>query len=326
MINKVMGSVIPKVAHRAANASTAKGGRLTKFLQSEGLGKVLDMAADNPVICQSAFSLALCCFARPATNYVVTKDKQDATYASCHSISSGVIGFAWPLVFATPLAAGVKRVLKNPQKYLKPGMIKKFYPNVGTENVLDNAGKKIGEKIKLNKAGKMLRKDGSELLQDLEPKMVYGKTEKAAFETANPGYYVDNGGVVRSRTVFKTKNGEFELDKNGNKIGCSVQKDLTPITEEMEIGVKKEQNIKNVLNMIPDIMLAPPRAALTIALIPPIMKNIFGMQKPQKPADNANAPKANLDVTSKANNTVATTQTSGVKPQVPANAPKKGGV
>lgn len=81
--------------------------------------------------------------------------------------------------------------------------------------------------------------------------------------------------------------------KNGNKIGCSVQKDLTPITEEMEIGVKKEQNVKNVLNMIPDIMLAPPRAALTIALIPPIMKNIFGMQKPQKPADNANAPKAN---------------------------------
>ena len=50
MINKVMGSVIPKVAHRAVNASTAKGGRLTKLLQSEGLGKLVEKAADKTVI------------------------------------------------------------------------------------------------------------------------------------------------------------------------------------------------------------------------------------------------------------------------------------
>ena len=30
--------------------------------------------------------------------------------------------------------------------------------------------------------------------------------------------YVDSNGIVRSRTVFKTKGGKFQQDKNGNKI------------------------------------------------------------------------------------------------------------
>jgi len=303
MINKVMSSIVPKAA-MAPKAAGGKGSLMTRFLQSETLGKVLESAADNPVIFQSAFSLALCCGARPATNFLVTEDKQDATYASCHSISSGVIGFVWPLIFATPLSVGVKRVLKNPQKYLKPEVVKKFYPNVGIVDVIGKDGKKIGEKIRTNVDGKMLRKDGSVLCQDYEPLLV--KQDKDAFEAANKSFYVDEGGVVRSKTVFSTKGGKVELDKNGNKIGCAVQSDMTPITETMKIGAKKESNVKNIINMVPDILLAPPRAALTIALIPPILRNVFHVQKSNKGAQPEQAkPAAGLDVTSKSNNTVA---------------------
>lgn len=323
MINKVT-SMVPKVLHTAATSGGNKGSRLTKFMQSETLGKVLDMAAENQVLCQSLFSLALCVGARPATNFLVTEDKGDATYASCHSIASGGVGFVWPLIFATPLAMGMKRMCANPAKYFKPELVKKFYPSVGTKDILSKEGKKIGEEISTNAKGEMLRKDGSVLCKDLEPLMIYGKEEKAAFESANAGFYVDKGGVVRSKTVFSTKNGVVELDKNGEKIGCAVQSDMTPITEDMKIGAKKEKNLTTFINMVPDILLAPPRAALTIAVIPPIL-GMFGIEKKKKPDANLQQQGSKLNVVSNSNNTVASS-TVGNNAKTVFDAFKKGGV
>jgi hypothetical protein len=321
MINRVT-SLVPKTLNTVAQNSAKKGSRLTKFLQSETLGKVLDTAKENEVVCQSLFSLALCVGARPVTNFIITEDKGDAAYASGHSIASGVVGFAWPLIFATPLAKGMKKMISNPAKYFKPELVKKFYPNVGTTDVLNKEGKKVGEKIMTNVEGKMLRKDGSVLIQSLEPKMVYGEAEKAAFEATNKDFYIDKGGVVRSKKVFSTKGGKVELDAKGNPIGCAVQSDMTPITEEMKIGSKMEQNLKTFVNMVPDIMLAPPRAALTIAVIPPILKGL-GLKK--KPKDAPAQQKTGLDVMSKSNNTVSTASAKANNTSV-FSSMKKGGV
>ena len=85
MINRVMGSkVVPNIARTAAGG---KGSKLMRFMQNETLGKVLDVAADNQTLCQSLFALAIWVGPRPITNFIVTEDKQDALYASCHSIS-----------------------------------------------------------------------------------------------------------------------------------------------------------------------------------------------------------------------------------------------
>lgn len=325
MINKVT-SVVPKVLHTAAAAGGEgnKGSMLTRFLRSDTLGKVLDTAAENPVVCNSLFSLALCVGARPVTNFAITEDKGDATYASCHSIASGGVGFVWPLIFATPLAMGMKKMCANPAKYFKPELVKKLYPNVGVKDILDKEGKKIGEKIATNAKGEMLRKDGSVLCKDLEPLMVNGKEEKAAFEKANAGFYVENSGVVRSKTVFSTKGGVVETDKLGNKIGCAVQEDLTPITEEMKIGAQKEKNLSTFINMVPDILLAYPRASLTIAAIPPIL-DLFGIEKKKKPAAAGAQPQTpKLDITSKANNTAVSHI--GGHAKSPFDAFRKGGV
>lgn len=281
MINRVTSSIIPKATSVLANNAGKKGERLKKAMQNPVLHKVLETAAENQLMTNATYALALCCIARPITNYAVTKDKQDAAYASSHSIASGIMGFVWPMIFATPIAMGIRQITKNPHKYLKTARIKQFYPNVKVIDELDAAGKKIGEKIATNAEGKMLRKDGKVLGQSLEPKMIYGEAERAAFEAENAGFYVDKGGVVRSRSVFKTEKGQFKLDKDGNKIGCAVQEDLNPITEEMEIGVKKEQNVQKFINMVPDTILAIPRAWLTIKLIPPILKGL-GIQKSQK--------------------------------------------
>ena len=369
MINKVMSShLIPK-AVKAASAS-GSGNRMQKFMRSEALGKVLDVAADNQTLCQSLFALAICVGPRPATNFLITEDKQDATYASCHSISSGVVGFVWPLVFATPIAVGVKRIAKNPHKYLNPKIVKQFYEDVATKTETVN-GKKI-EKILTNAEGKMLRKDGSILCQSHEPLMIYGEESQKAFEEAYPRFYVERGtnvarikpvqradggwdhvktdngvgkfkiegdkavpvgeavqakdftvdknGVLRSTERFEMENGVEKLDADGEKIGVRItQEELTPITESMEIGAKKEENVKKFINMVPDILLAPLRASLTIALIPPLL-NTFGIRK-----SSANKPQdKSLNVVSYSNNTNSSTQTAGTASAF--SAFKKGGV
>lgn len=280
MITRVASSIIPKATTALASNAGKNGERLKKAMRNPVLHKVLETAADDQLMINATYALALCCIARPITNYAVTKDKQDAAYASSHSIASGIMGFIWPLIFATPIAIGLKQITKNPQKFLKPDRIKQFYPNVKIIEELDAAGNKI-KKVATNAEGQMLRNDGKVLDQSLEPKMIYGETERAAFEAENAGFFDDKNGVVRSKTVFQTEKGIYKLDKDGNKIGCAVQEDLNPITEDMEIGVKKEQNVQKFINMVPDTVLAIPRAFLTIKLIPPILKGL-GIQKKPK--------------------------------------------
>ncbi|MCR5265756.1 MAG: hypothetical protein K6E29_04085 [Cyanobacteria bacterium RUI128] len=347
MINKVMGSIVPKTA-KAAIAG-GKDVALKKMMRSETLGKVLDVAAENQTLCQSLFALAICVGPRPVTNYIITEDKKDATYANCHSISSGVVGYLWPMVFATPIAMGVKKMVANPTKYFKPEMIQKFYPSVKVEETLAQDGKSMIKKIATNAEGKMLRKDGTVLCADLEPLMVYGKRDIAAFEKKFPNFYVESKtNVVRIKPVqkedggwmhLKTENGvgkfkvkgdrvqpigeavqakDFAFDNNGvlrrSKVGKDgvrtygeevTEKDLTPITEDMEIGAQKEQNVQKFVNMVPDILLAPFRASLTIALIPPLLKS-FGIEKRKKPdaSSTQTAQIKPLNVVSQSNNTV----------------------
>ena len=384
MINgRLTSSIIrPKtILNAATTATTKKPDMVTRFMKNGLVGKICETAAENPVMCQSIFSLAICCGARPVTNMITTKDKKDASYASCHSISSGVMGFVWPLIFATPLAAAVKMIAAKPQKFLKPETIKKFYPTVGLETIMENGKKSL--RVMTNAKGEMLRENGTKLLTNLEPLKLKGEAEaaekikklteklakaksdkkklkiqaqiedfkikqqefeaeKAAFEAMNPKLYVDpENGVIRSREFFKTENGKFAVNKDNQKIGCAIQKpedknvleevlsgkkaaEINPITEEMEIGNNKEQNIKSIINWVPDILLAPPRAMLTIELIPRFLK-LFGMEKQKKQAPQDSTQQ-------KPNNTMAFKAASIKMPTFATlkahsvSAPQKGGV
>lgn len=279
MINKLPSSIMHPYSLLNATAPETKG-LTAKFLKNKTVGQICETAAKNPVVCQSVFSLAVCCFARPITNMFTTPDKKDASYASCHSISSGAIGFLWSLALSTPISMAMGAMLKKPQKYFKPSLIKKLYPSVG---VIKDA-KTGAEKLMTDAKGHLLRQNGTLLSRNIEPLKV--EADKAAeFLKKHPDLTIDKHGVVRSTTVFQTEHGK-DLKKEGKKIGCALQKsDMTPITEEVELGIKKEQNMASFMNWIPDIILAPPRAALTIAMIPWLLKNVFGMEKTKKGGD-----------------------------------------
>lgn len=327
-------------------ANMPKPDKMTKFMRSKALAKICDVSAKNPVLTQALFSLGICLFLRPITNYAITDDKQDAAYASGHSIASGVIGTLWPLIIVTPITTAVAKVFKKPHKFLKPEIIKKFYPNVGIKEITRD-GKTV-KKVMTDLSGKMVRQDGSPLIKELvaltiENGDALGKAKeiekritkltefkgklfdiakeekiarinnkiksleaqhaelmakhneftanKIAFEKQNPKLYVDDVGVVRSREVFKTKDGKIQYDKKGNKIGCYVLKeDKTPVTEELERGINKESNMKDLLKWGVDILLAPPRALLTIACIPPVL-SLLHIQKSKKPVAVVNTMK-----------------------------------
>ena len=84
--------------------------------------------------------------------------------------------------------------------------------------------------------------------------------------------------IAKNPTKFlgETKT-EFFANK---KVSVDVKKAI-------EIGETKRFSIaRSYMNMIPEILTAVPKAVLTIALIPPILKYVFGLEKKSSKKDN----------------------------------------
>lgn len=94
----------------------------------------------------------------------------------------------------------------------------------------------------------------------------------------------------------KFARGNFkEIDKKIAEL--TAQKDAKTITEaakkELKALTKKRDALNTLVKNIPDWVIGVPRAMLTIALIPPILKYVFGLEKKKKPKQEqvAEAPK-----------------------------------
>jgi len=92
-----------------------------KFYKSSALKNTLKFAADQQLVFAAAFSLFLTCVMRPASIMVVPskKNKDDQTYASAHSIASGIIGFAITTVVFTPFSSGIKKFAESTAKIIE---------------------------------------------------------------------------------------------------------------------------------------------------------------------------------------------------------------
>lgn len=93
----------------------------SKIYKNEQVKKLLEKAADSPVVFSALFALALTSTLRPAAIMALPgqkKNKDDKKYASAHSIASGVIGYIVSLAVFAPIASALKVIGKNPEKYL----------------------------------------------------------------------------------------------------------------------------------------------------------------------------------------------------------------
>ena len=257
---------------------------LKKVLTSDTFGKLLDLSEKNPVILTSVYSLFLCTLLRPATIMALPgKNENDKKYAAAHSIASGLVGLAITAAILTPVGARVKLVFENPQKFLNVDALKRMHPNVLTEKITDKAGKVI-EQAKLSPDGKLmqnktyaemrekeiayLKKEG--IFDKLSPLQKEGLENPLLCTTNEPIIY--NGEPLRSHYLTKTSSdGKVEF--------CALQKNGTPVTEELKLAEKKNNNANKILTMIPDLLLAAPRAAVTVATIPFVLTKVLGMQK-----------------------------------------------
>ncbi|MBQ6516871.1 hypothetical protein IJI31_06810 [bacterium] len=257
---------------------------LKKFLTSKGFDKLLDLSVKNPVILTSVYSLFLCTLLRPATIMALPgKNVDDKKYASAHSIASGVIGLAVTAAILTPVGQRVKRVFKNPAKYLKPETVKRMFPNVATKEV-EKDGQKVMEIVTHD--GKMLQTQEFENMRnaeiaELKKKGIYDKLnplQKENLQDREVPYLcmsnepiIHNGQPLRS-AFFKKANGE----------ACALQSNGTPVLDSMKVSERQNENAEKILKMVPDLLVAAPRAAITVATIPFILTKVFGIKKPVK--------------------------------------------
>ena len=104
----------------------------------------------------------------------------------------------------------------------------------------------------------------------------------------------------------------FETDENGNRIHGrkkfeKLNKDIEELKKKPVLDEIQKQTLENLkgkrgalktfVKWIPDWVIGVPRAMLTIALIPPILKYVFGIEKKKKePPKEDNIQQANIEI------------------------------
>lgn len=97
-----------------------------KILSSKTFGAILEYADDHTVACNALFALAFAGILRPATimalpDEISGKNKKDKLNAAAHGISSGILGFITSTIIMSPFDAAMKKIKKDPAKYLGEG-------------------------------------------------------------------------------------------------------------------------------------------------------------------------------------------------------------
>lgn len=91
-----------------------------KIYKSQTIKKGLEFAADNSALFIAGTSLALSAVVRPLSILAAPQaDKENKKLACAKSVSSATVGYLLMLGVSSPIARGVKRIDKNPEKYLK---------------------------------------------------------------------------------------------------------------------------------------------------------------------------------------------------------------
>ena len=111
--------------NKSANVCFGGFFNVQKLYKSNLFKKGLEFASDNGALFAAGIALLTTTVLRPITIFATPGvKKENKEYASAKSISSGIIGFAIMAAFSTPIATAIKKINKNPAKYLKEETIK----------------------------------------------------------------------------------------------------------------------------------------------------------------------------------------------------------
>lgn len=125
------------------------------------------------------------------------------------------------------------------------------------------------------------------------------------------GYATDkNGNLIKdkngnpkvlSKTLVRLAEKEEKLELLANSRDEITGKILNKRARYLHKAVKAiRESLKTLVKNLPDLIIAIPRSILTIALIPPILKYVFGVEKKKKP-EQTEAPKDTNNMTTPTN-------------------------
>ena len=114
-----------KNVNKTANISFGGFFSEKNLINSKILKKGLEFASDNGALFASGIALATTVLLRPMAIFATPGvKKENKEYACAKSIASGSIGFGILALISTPIAQAIKKINKNPEKYLKKETIK----------------------------------------------------------------------------------------------------------------------------------------------------------------------------------------------------------
>lgn len=118
----------------------------TGFLNNKILLKGLEKVSEHGTSFAATTSLVMSLGVRPlAILSTPDVEKENKQYACANSICSGIIKFAMIEAVALPIENAVKKIDKNPSKYLKPSTIKDLQPASG--KLIDSKSYRLGTQM-----------------------------------------------------------------------------------------------------------------------------------------------------------------------------------
>ena len=252
-------------------------------LSSRMLDNLLDACNNHTTIVQNLVALVLALGPRPLAIMSLPgkKNKEDKIYASGHSMASGLIGFAFSSIIMYPLGKAAEEVKNSDVKLVLERIEKSNEVKLVTRRLkkLSQMTEIPPEELTVESILKDTKHIDSEFLKqfdtieknDGELLKLTGIKQGIDFEKIYQDYNIAN------LTREKLKEGTKYIGK----------KFFDNFIEYDEGGKFKKFNkaadfdkVYKCLNMAPDVLIfGILKAMLTVALIPPILKYVFGIEK-----------------------------------------------
>lgn len=282
--------------YKTSGSFTGKEKAAAKF-SAKIFDGLIDACNNHTTIVQNLVALGLAL--GPRTIAILSlpgkKNKEDKIYASGHAWASGLIGFGFSTIVMYPLGEAAKKVRQDAQKVLS---------RIDTSNDVKLVTRRLTR----------LSADEASNQSLLKPEKLL---EGTSFWDTDPEKYIKNYGVPYDKEfleqfgtldettqVLKLKKGidykQFHIDYNAthltkekllegtkhikDRFADKFLKNFVVLDKEGKfIQINKKVNfdlVYKAVNMAPDVFIfGVAKAMLTIALIPPILKYVFGLEK-----------------------------------------------
>lgn len=253
-------------------------------LKDNWLDKINKLCERHTVIAQNLVALVLACTLRPLAIMSLPgkKNKDDKIYASGHAISSGLIGFGFSTIVMYPLGKAAAKSRQNVTEVAVAPLLGKDIEGMfkQQEGIIKGLKSKFGGES-YDELMENIRNNSQNVEEDLNKVNLY-KTYKKQLKSLDDLKKIYNVETVEDlitsiKDKYKISNlkelENVELFKKFKKL-YNVE-DLTKLEQSHAFKMTTK-----ALDMAPDVFIfGIAKAMLTVALIPPILKYGFGVEK-----------------------------------------------